>query len=316
MRNARVLAVVVCVMAVVNTASADTFGSGVNEFTIDFVPVSGSTNPTSGIPAGYGFTFTGVNYDYRMGRFEITNDQWSKFTNIYGTPTGSSSSAYDGSPYWTGTNVPTNEVSWYEAAQFVNYLNTSKGYSQAYKFTGTQGQSDYTFMPWDVTDTGYDAGDPYRNSNAFYFLPTENEWVKAGYWNGTALQTYALKAGESLTQGNGTSGTGWNYYTTHVGYATSPFGPWTVGSGSGELNGTFDMMGNVFEWTEMMVYNSERGLRGGSYHADYGPSYLESSCRINGNPSDEYDFLGFRVASVPEPATVLLFGLGAVLLRK
>ena len=44
-----------------------------------------------------------------------------------------------------------------------------------------------------------------------YYLPTEDEWVKAAYWNGTASQTYATKAGQSLTQGNGTSGTGWNY---------------------------------------------------------------------------------------------------------
>ena len=118
------------------------------------------------------------------------------------------------SSYFTGTNVPTDSVSWYEAAQFVNWLNTSTGHQAAYKFTGTQGTSDYTFTPWSTTDTGYDASNPYRNKAAMYFLPTEDEWVKAAYWNGTALQTYATKAGESLTQGNGTSGTGWNYYTT------------------------------------------------------------------------------------------------------
>ena len=47
--------------------SADTFGT----FEIDFVPISGSTNPTS----GYGI----VAKDYRMGTKEITNDQWDKF---------------------------------------------------------------------------------------------------------------------------------------------------------------------------------------------------------------------------------------------
>jgi hypothetical protein len=38
---------------------------------------------------------------------------------------------------------------------------------------------------WDVLDNGFDASNPYRNSNAKYFLPSEDEWVKAAYWNGT-----------------------------------------------------------------------------------------------------------------------------------
>ena len=59
-------------------AMADTFGTGANQFTIDFVPISGATNPTS----GYGI----VNHAYRMGTYEITNDQWNKFTAAYGTP--------------------------------------------------------------------------------------------------------------------------------------------------------------------------------------------------------------------------------------
>ena len=51
----------------------------------------------------------------------------------------------------------------------------------------------------------------YRHKDAMYYMPTEDEWVKAGYWNGTSLQTYATKAGESLHKGDGTSGTGWDW---------------------------------------------------------------------------------------------------------
>ena len=208
-------------------ARADTFGTGDNQFTLDFVPISDATNPTS----GYGI----VNYSYRMGTYEITNDQWNKFTAAYGTVTGDPSGAYDSSfyDYGTGTvNVPANNTSWYEAAQFVNWLNTSTGHQAAYKFTGTQGTSDYTFATWDAADA-WGGANLYRHKDAFYFLPDEDEWVKAAYWNGTTFQTYATKAGESLTQGDGISGTGWNYD-----YATDPCGPWDVGSGSQELNGT------------------------------------------------------------------------------
>ena len=67
-------AVVSVVLALGSVASADTFGTGANQFTIDFVDISGDTNPAS----GYGI----VNNDYRIGTYEITNDQWNKFTNI------------------------------------------------------------------------------------------------------------------------------------------------------------------------------------------------------------------------------------------
>ncbi len=311
-----------------NTAQADTFGAGANQFTLDFVPVSSSTNPTtaqandvsSGLD-GFGI----VNYDYRMGMHEITNDQWNKFTASLGVPvTGDPSDAYDLSfyNYGTGTtDVPTNSVSWYEASQFVNWLNTSTNHQAAYKFTGTQGQSDYALDTWNAAEAA-GGTNLYRHKDAFYFLPTEDEWVKAAYWNGTTLQPYATKAGDSLHQGDRTSGTGWNYYDN--GYATDPHGPWDVGSGSEELNGTYDMMGNVWEWMESpwsdLSYapGSVRGMRGGSRHTV--SDYLASSNRylsVFGPTSESYD-KGFRVASVPEPTTItlLLCGLMCLSLRR
>ena len=198
---------------------ADTFGTGAISSRSTSCRSRARRIPTSGIPAGTGFTFSGVNHDYRMGTFEITNDQWNKFTASLGVPvTGNPSTAYDASFYdWgTGTtNVPANMISWYEAAQFVNWLNTSTGHQAAYKFTGTQGTSNYTFATWSTAEAA-GGTNLYRHKDAYYFLPTEDEWVKAAYWNGTSLQTYATKAGETLTQGNGTSGTGWNYYTTQL----------------------------------------------------------------------------------------------------
>lgn len=296
---------------------ADTFGTGANQFEIDFVSVSGDSNPTSGIPAGSaytGFTFTGVDTDYRIGMFEISNDQWNKFLSAYGTVTGNESSAYDRSSVWTGNDVPVHMISWYEAAQFVNWLNTSTNHSPAYKFTGTKGTNDYTFVPWEIGDVGYEASNPYRNSNAFYFLPTEDEWVKAAYWNRTSLQTYATVGDIAPTQ------SGWNYYDN--GYATDPYGPWDVGSGSEELNSTYDMMGNVLEWIESSVYpgnfeNTYRVVRGGNYDGvgdSDNVSWLGSSIRSGLNPTDEKRQVGFRVASVvPEPATLSLLVIGAFL---
>jgi len=214
---------------------ADSFGTGAEQFDIDFVTISGDTNPAS----GWGI----VDDDYRIGVYEISNDQWGKFLASLSVPvTGSPSSAYDEDSYYTDTDVPANNVSWYEAAQFVNWLNTSTGHQAAYKFTGTQGAGNYAFDMWTTTEAD-EGTNLYRHKDAFYFLPTEDEWVKAAYWNGTSLQTYATKPGEPLSQGDGTSGSGWNYGANR---SANDYWPWDVGSGSEELNGTFDVMGNVF----------------------------------------------------------------------
>lgn len=309
------LTILTLIAVLVPSALADTFGTGGNAFTIDFVPISGATNPAG----AYGV----VSNDYRMGKFEITNDQWTKFESAYGAVTGAPTHAYDSNPYFTGTSVPTNNVSWYEAAQFVNWLNTSSGKSAAYKFSGTQATSDYTFVPWDAADTGYNPNNPFRNSNAFYFLPSENEWVKAAYWNGLALQEYATKAGESLYQGNGSNG-GWNYLDyldDDIGPDGPDEGPWNVGSGSQELNGTYDMMGNVMEWMDRPdttgIYVSGFGYRGGSYKRE---ARLAASHPIISSapysPGTENSHVGFRVASIPEPCTLLLLGVGGIIARR
>ncbi|MDZ7620097.1 MAG: SUMF1/EgtB/PvdO family nonheme iron enzyme [Patescibacteria group bacterium] len=296
----------------VQSAPADMFGTGANQFTIDFVPISAATNPAS----GYGI----VNYDYHIGVYEITNDQWNKFAANLGVPVaGNPSSAYDDAfnDWGTGTtDVPTNRVSWYETAQFVNWLNTSTGHQAAYKFTGTQGQSDYAFTTWDAADA-WGGTNLYRHKDAYYFLPDEDEWVKAAYWNAATktIQDYATKPGDTLHQGDGTSGTGWNYH--HGGYATNPNGPWNVGTGSEELNGTYDMMGNNWEWVESAYSDansgagSSRGVRGGGWRIHSG--HLLASNRSSLSPTDEDSYLGFRVASViPEPASATILLMGAV----
>lgn len=309
------LAVIMCVIATANIASADTFGTGNNQFTIDFVNISGDASSANGTnisqdpPGEFWYrTFTDPG-SFRIGKFEISNDQWEKFINIYGIPFGNPTGAYDRPPYFTGTNIPANCVSWYEAAQFVNWLNTSTGHQAAYKFTGTLKTSNYTFVSWEPGDSGYDPSNPFRNSNAFYFLPTEDEWCKAAYWNGTNLQTYATIDGSKPIAGVDTN------YDLAVGHQ-----PWEVTSGTEELNGTFNIMGNMREWMEGPLLSGDylpgyfRGVRGGSF--DYYDYNLGSSYRYGFFPNIDYDNIGFRVASVPEPATILLIGLGAVILRR
>lgn len=112
------LAALAAVFLTLPPAWGDVFGTGANQFTIPFVPISGGTNPTDTSPSGgYGV----VDYDYRMGVYQITNAQWDAFVTEGrgGSPLGSST-------YW-GDDVPVNRRSWFQAAHFVNWLNTSTG---------------------------------------------------------------------------------------------------------------------------------------------------------------------------------------------
>ncbi|MBN2446916.1 MAG: SUMF1/EgtB/PvdO family nonheme iron enzyme [Phycisphaerae bacterium] len=248
--------------------------------------------------------------DYRIGVCEITNDQWSKFeTELAVSVTGAPANAYDDAPYWTSPGVPVNEISWYEAAQFVNWLNISEGYHAAYRFMGTQGTDDYTLDVWDASEAD-NGTNLYRHRDAFYYLPTEDEWVKAAYWNGVAIQTYATANDATPVAG------------VYANYGYAPGQPWDVGSGTKELNGTFDMMGNVWEWMESPYSDADygvgatRALGGGSY-CDDGYRLAYSHRNADGIPENAgwLGNYGFRVAAdVPEPHTLFLLVLGAVTL--
>lgn len=92
----------------------------------------------------------------------------------------------------------------------------------------------------------------------------------------------------------------------------------TVGSaGSASFYGTFDQGGNVFELTDTvarLLGEPYRVMRGGAWRL--GVDDLSASARLNLIPTLEFDDVGFRVASVPEPHAGLLaaFGLAGVLL--
>ena len=289
--NARVLIVIVCVMAVVNVASAVI----IRGIDIDFVTVGNAGNPgdtrAEANPNGCG----AVSYGYRIGNYEVTNAQWNTFTAAAGAPTGNNG-GYSWSSYYTGDQQPTTGVSWYEAAQFCNYLTSGDKSKGAYQFNGNN------VNPGDFLGINRDAA--ISSYGVAYVIPTEDEWYKAAYYkpNGSGYSLYA----------NGTN-------TAPVAGVQSNYNgvigaPWNINTGTQEQNGTFDMMGNVWEWNETLFYGSFRGLRGGSCLSD---DRLASSFRTDFPPDLEGGFVGFRVAEVPEPATLFLLGLGGLaVLRK
>jgi formylglycine-generating enzyme required for sulfatase activity len=291
------------------TTTIDTFGTEGNAFTMNFVDIDnpGNVNDIHGV--GYG----GVANAFRMSTYEVSRDMITK-ANTAGSLgiTLNDLTSYGGN----GANRPATGTSWNEAARFVNWLNVSSGSVAAYRFT-TSGVNDNIVL-WDATSagSGYNAANPFRNSNAKYFLPSENEWYKAAYYDpnkpgGAGYWNYAT--GSDTAPNPVASGTASG--TAVYGGQTGPANITSAGGLS--PYGTMGQDGNVWELMETNlsgtndVSSSLRGRRGGSWSSSDYPTvaYLNSSFRLDYSPSSEGTAMGFRVASsfsaIPEPTSLL-----------
>jgi formylglycine-generating enzyme required for sulfatase activity len=181
-------------------------------------------------------------------------------------------------------------VSWFDAARFANWMMNGQGSNDME--TGA-----YTL-------NGATSGIITANIGAQVYIPTENEWYKAAYYS-AANTSYSL-----YPNGQNTITTADANYNNSVGSTTN------VGTYSGDPSsyGTFDQGGNVWEWNDA-VTSSSRGLRGGSFNNN--ESNLRASYLVNYDPTFENNRVGFRVASVPEPTSLLLTMLaGGVMLAR
>jgi formylglycine-generating enzyme required for sulfatase activity len=293
------------------TASAEslleTFGTGANAFTMEFVTIGnpGNAADTTGDPNPVG----SVAYTYNLGKYEVSRDMINK-ANTAGSLgiTLQDMTNYGGN----GLLKPATGISYYEAAKYVNWLNTSTGGTAAYKFDGSG-----NFQLWSSTDAGYNANNMFRNSLAKYVIASSNEWYKGAY--GKADGSWSnFPNGSDSAPAAVASGTAAN---TAVYNGQS--GPADIFSAGGlSAYGTMGQGGNVLEWMETAYDGTNntagetRELRGAFWALE--SLYLDASSRSGDGPSRASATLGFRVASVPEPSTGLLvvLGLSGLLLRR
>jgi len=285
----------------------ETFGSGANAFTMDFVTIGNPNNvaDTTGDPNPVG----SVAYVYNLGKYEVSRDQITKANSAGGLGiTLQDMTIFGGN----GLLKPATGISYYEAAKYVNWLNTSKGGTAAYKFDGSG-----NFQLWSSTDAGYNANNLFRNSLAKYWLPSSDEWYKGAYGKADGSWSNFPNGSDSAP----TAVAGGTTANTAVYNGQS--GPADITNAGGLSSyGTMGQGGNVMEWNETardLINNTageNRQLRGGSWLSD--SSSLDASDRTWASPLYVNSSYGFRVASVPETSTGLLvvLGLSGLLLKR
>lgn len=301
---------------------------------ISTVPVGNAGNAGDVQPQG---TFGAVAYDYRIGTYEVTNDQYAAFlnavaatdtfnlymTNMDGDPRGgivqsgvSGSFSYAVKPNMG--NKPVNLVNWFDALRFANWMHN--GQPTGLQTAATTEGGAYTFTG--ATTVGG------RNPGATWFLPTENEAYKAAFYDPTTASYFDYATSSNTAPTIATADANGNISNPGVNVANYAFGAdWnaengnvtTVGSagpGSASPYGTYDQNGNVSEMTETFLTTSPPSIVSRQASFVHPSANLLASTRLGNSPNSHFNNVGFRVATiaaVPE-ATSVAFGVIAVML--
>lgn len=158
------------------------------------------------------------------------------------------------------------------------------------------------------------------NPKAHYWIPTEDEWVKAAYYKGKGINSgywmYPTQHDSAPNSGHGDLSNEANYKTLANHWKQSEQNsvliPVDYFSKTCSFYGACDMGGNVAEWTCNL--NSENNItlgssleavvRGGSWKSQYS-IWLDNELMRTATPPSygaltAHNFIGFRIAAVPQ----------------
>jgi sulfatase modifying factor 1 len=239
------------------------------------VPVGDAGNAVDrfALDPGYG----SVNYEYRIGKYEVTIGQYATFLNavaktdsyglynptmatnlnIAGILQAGTSGSYTYSvigPFGfapAGANSPDNRpityVSWFDAARFANWMSNGQP-------TGPQGPTTTENGAYALngatagTAPAINDANPNTGSTPTYRIPTENEWYKSAFY-----------------KGGSTDAGYWTFATQAKGTAPGN----TIGSGSNQAN---YYLGPEYAVTESITYSASQ-------------NYLTNVGAFSGSPS-------------------------------
>jgi formylglycine-generating enzyme required for sulfatase activity len=269
----------------------------------------------------------GVDREYRISKFEVTNAQYAEFLNavaasdpnglyipdmgsgLGGIARAGSPGSYTYSPIAGRENKPVVYTPFYSVLRFVNWLNNGQP-------TGPQDESTTEDGAYTITANGIAANSISRNAGFTIFLTSEDEWVKAAYYDAVSASYFLWPMGSDVTPTCALPGP-----TPNTANCRTVVGDFTdVGgyTGSPSPYGTFDQGGNASEWIDT-ISGSSRVVRGGTIGAGPGGFVQMSSDHFGveldplATPSLPWR-PGFRVTMIPEPSTALLLGGGLLVL--
>ena len=299
------------------------------------VPVGnpGNASEMSGAGTSYSpFRECGaVDYDYNIGKYEVTAGQYTAFLNavagvdpygLYNTNMGLAGTElraviqrYAGSgteldPYQYRVdpadpkpNHPIGDVSFWDAARYANWLHNGQPTGM---LTGDPEGTDagltedgvYTLTAAAVADNTV-----VRNEGWLWAVTSADEWYKAAYHENDGVTgnywDYPNQSDDPPTAEAppGADLNGSANYAAVVGTAVAAGSYDTMDGGqyvSEGPYGTFDMSGNVMEWNEE-IYGAGR-FRRGAYH-QYGAECIHAEYRSWRNAPTVNGAVGFRVVT-------------------
>ncbi len=168
---------------------------------------------------------------------------------------------------------PAQDVSWYDAVMYCNWLSRREGRTPAYRSAGKQKVKGYSNQEVEM-----DKWEQVEGANG-YRLPRELEWE------------YACRAGSDTDWSTGSDDSLLSSYCQDQSSQASPCGRKLPNAW-----GLHDMHGNVWEWCWDLSDSegSNRVLRGGSWL--FGAAICRSASLHGRDPSDRDGTIGFRLA--------------------
>jgi photosystem II stability/assembly factor-like uncharacterized protein len=182
-----------------------------------------------------------VGYTYQIKKYPITNSEYTEFLNAVCSTSntlglwvtemadaaqrgGINRSGIAGSySYTVKTNMgnkPVNFINWFSAARYINWLHNNKPSGSPSNSTTETGV--YTLVGFVVSGSSK----PSRNNTNSYWLPNENEWYKAAYYdptkNGSGGYWSYATVSDSLPDSILADSTGTGYDTSNPNNCVTP----------------------------------------------------------------------------------------------
>jgi len=140
-----------------------------------------------------------VDYEYRIGRTEVTTAQWMEYVNTFSTQSDELRSfgtpfawgavvdeSYSGprqrwvlsSSFGDAGRVGVFGITWRQAAEYVNWLDNNKSSDLSAIQNGAYDTSTFATLP-----DGSFTDQATHNPDAKFWIPTQDEWLKAAHYD-------------------------------------------------------------------------------------------------------------------------------------